>query len=86
MSNKGTALNTLLSELYPSIKAADVLTFGDGENDLSMFRVAGWSVGMISGMPVAQQEARGLSRLGNDEGGVGEVLERIFSIPEDFKP
>lgn len=43
-NNKGTALATLLEDL--AVDAASVIAFGDGDNDVSMFGVAGMSVAM----------------------------------------
>ncbi|EPY51414.1 nucleotide-sugar phosphatase [Schizosaccharomyces cryophilus OY26] len=84
--NKGTALQTITSKILPHIKNENVIAFGDGQNDLTMFGVAGWSVAVKNGMQIAIDNARAVSRVGNDEGAVGEVLERVFNIPEDYTP
>lgn len=80
--NKGTALRTLLDHLnnQPGAKQIDpssVVVFGDGENDVSMFKVAGMSVAMGNAMSVAKAAAR-YQTLTNDEGGLGKFLESVF--------
>lgn len=85
-SNKGTALQYITSNILPDVKNENVISFGDGQNDLSMFAIAGWSVAIKNGMPIAIEKAKAVSRVGNEEGAVGEVLERIFNIPEDYTP
>jgi hydroxymethylpyrimidine pyrophosphatase-like HAD family hydrolase len=80
--NKGTALITLLNHLNSlpdaqHIDPANVITFGDGENDISMFKVAGMSVAMGNAMPVAKANARWQTGT-NDEGGLGNFLESIL--------
>jgi hydroxymethylpyrimidine pyrophosphatase-like HAD family hydrolase len=79
--NKGTALRTLVkymnTNLGADIKLENVIAFGDGENDVSMFRVAGMSVAMGNAMESARREATWVTE-SNDEGGVGRFLERVF--------
>jgi len=50
-TNKGTALSKICQHLNLSSKNA--LVFGDGENDIAMFREAGYSVAMANGMAVS---------------------------------
>ncbi|EEB09377.1 nucleotide-sugar phosphatase [Schizosaccharomyces japonicus yFS275] len=85
-ANKGTALEAITGNILPHINNENVIAFGDGQNDLSMFAIAGWSVAMCNGMDIAKEKAKAISRVGNDEGAVGEVLERIFNIPADYEP
>ncbi|KAL2315541.1 Haloacid dehalogenase-like hydrolase [Schizosaccharomyces pombe] len=82
--NKGVALKNILSKIYPSISLENVLAFGDGANDVCMFELAGYSVAIRSGMPVALKAAKAISDVSSAEGAVGEVLERIYNIPPDF--
>lgn len=49
-TNKGTALEAICKHLGLSAKKS--IVFGDGENDVAMFRVAGYSVAMSNGMEV----------------------------------
>lgn len=53
-TNKGTALQTICDRL--SISPRNCLVFGDGENDIAMFRKAGYSVAMANGMEVSEAE------------------------------
>ncbi|GAA6027354.1 hypothetical protein JCM8097_002621 [Rhodosporidiobolus ruineniae] len=55
----------------------NVITFGDGENDCGMFAASGYSVSMANAMPKPKQVAK-FSTLSNNEGGVGEFLNKIF--------
>ena len=73
--NKGTSLKLICEDL--GISPDNVLAFGDGANDVAMFRVAKWSVAMGQGMQEAKAAAvfQGPT---NDEGGVGVFLDRIF--------
>jgi len=57
----------------------EVLAFGDGENDIDMFQTAGFSVAMGNAMPAATAAA-GYTTAGNDEGGVGEFIDRIWHL------
>ncbi|KAI5819117.1 HAD-like domain-containing protein [Pyronema omphalodes] len=79
--NKGTALIRLLKYWNETaaepISPENVITFGDGENDVSMFRVSGMSVAMGNAMETARSEAI-FSTDSNDEGGVGTFLEKVF--------
>jgi Cof subfamily protein (haloacid dehalogenase superfamily) len=73
--DKGVALETLLKRL--AVRREGVLAFGDGENDVSMFDVAGMPVAMGNAMDCAKQRAAWVTA-SNDEGGVGRFLERVF--------
>ncbi|KAA8910232.1 HAD-like domain-containing protein [Sphaerosporella brunnea] len=78
--NKGTALMTLVKHLNSqgaNISLENVIAFGDGENDVSMFRVAGMSVAMGNAMKSARKEAIWTTD-SNDWGGVGTFLEKVF--------
>lgn len=79
-NNKGTALIALLDYLKEQghdIKRENVIAFGDGENDVSMFHVAGMSVAMGNAMKAAREAALWTTDT-NDEGGVGTFLEKVF--------
>jgi hydroxymethylpyrimidine pyrophosphatase-like HAD family hydrolase len=80
--NKGTAVSALLEYLNAlpgaeRIGPENVIVFGDGENDIPMFKAAGMSVAMGNAMPEAKAVARWQTST-NDKGGVGEFLERVF--------
>ncbi|GAA5981640.1 hypothetical protein JCM10908_004548 [Rhodotorula pacifica] len=60
-----------------NVKAQNVITFGDGENDVGMFEAAGYSVAMANGMQKPKRVATHQTS-SNDEGGVGVFLNKIF--------
>ncbi|MCL4560908.1 MAG: Cof-type HAD-IIB family hydrolase [Chloroflexi bacterium] len=70
--NKGKALKRLAD--YLEIPLAEVMAVGDGENDLSMFKVAGTSVAMGNASPEVQQAAD-LVAPTNDEDGLAWALD-----------
>lgn len=71
--NKGAALAALADKL--GITPAEVMAFGDADNDLEMLRWAGWSFAMGNGSPSAKAAARYLAPP-NHEAGVGQMVER----------
>lgn len=79
--NKGTALTAVLKYMSAvsgeTIKPENVIAFGDGDNDVSMFHVAGMSVAMGNAMDCAKNAATWVTE-SNDDGGVGRFLERVF--------
>ncbi|KAJ8609526.1 hypothetical protein MRB53_039084 [Persea americana] len=80
--SKGIALAKIIgTETDPE----RVVAFGDGENDVSMFQVAGYSVSMANAMPIAKEHAT-CSTLSNDEGGVGVWLEKVYGFEYEEKP
>jgi hydroxymethylpyrimidine pyrophosphatase-like HAD family hydrolase len=89
-NDKGTALLAVVEHLNatrpPSarpITLDGVVAFGDGENDVPMFALAGMSVAMGNGMQAAKDRARWTTHT-NDEGGVGTFLDRVF-FPTDVE-
>lgn len=60
-----------------NISPSNVITFGDGENDVGMFRASGYSVSMANAMPLPKSVAS-YATDSNNEGGVGVFLDRIF--------
>ncbi|POY74876.1 hypothetical protein BMF94_2149 [Rhodotorula taiwanensis] len=60
-----------------NVKAENVITFGDGENDVGMFEAAGYSVAMANGMKKPKRVATHQTS-SNDDGGVGKFLNKIF--------
>lgn len=73
--SKGTALAGLLAEM--GLSAANVVAFGDGENDVEMLRLAGMGVAMGNAMAVVKDSADSVT-LTNDEDGVAVALERLI--------
>jgi len=74
-ASKGDALQAACAHL--GISTAEVVAFGDSENDIEMFRVAGASVAM--GQADARTKAAATTVTGrNDEAGVAQAIERLL--------
>ncbi len=71
-ANKGSALRWLCGHL--GVDAADVIAFGDGDNDLSMLREAGDGVAMANAIPEVLAAADHVT-LSCDDAGVAAYLE-----------
>lgn len=68
-----------------NVKAENVLTFGDGENDVGMFEAAGYSVAMANGMKKPKVVATHQT-VSNDDGGVGVFLNKVFRPEHSDEP
>jgi hydroxymethylpyrimidine pyrophosphatase-like HAD family hydrolase len=79
--HKGEALRQICESLG-TVTPEQGLAFGDGENDIDMFRTAGYSVAMGNAMPAAVAAAK-YTTTRNDEGGVGNFLEKVWNVPRD---
>ena len=74
--NKGAALKFLTS--YLTIDLADVLAFGDQENDLEMLKLSGKSIAMGNAAPAVKKIADTLTKT-NEEAGVAYILNDYLS-------
>lgn len=74
--NKGAALKFLTS--YLNIDLADVLAFGDQENDLEMLKLSGKSIAMGNAAPAVKKIADTLTKT-NEEAGVAYILNDYLS-------
>ena len=75
-ANKGQAL--LSTCHYLDIDPADVVAFGDAENDISMFEIAGASVAMGQADERVKSAASKITSA-NTEGGVAEIIDSLLS-------
>jgi len=75
--SKGEGLNFVLDFL--SLKADEVIAFGDEENDLPMLSAAGFSVAPANAKDAVKARA-GLVVGANDEEGVAAFLEDFFNL------
>ena len=75
--NKGTGLLKLCELIDIDIK--DTIVLGDGANDVDIFKVAGFSIAMGSGSPLAK-EAADYVTTGLHEDGVMNALEHLKLI------
>jgi Cof subfamily protein (haloacid dehalogenase superfamily) len=71
--DKGRLIGLLSERL--AIPREEILVLGDMENDLEMFRVAGFSVAMGNAADVVKQVASGVTS-SNDEDGFAAAIER----------
>lgn len=72
--SKGNAVKSICE--YLKITTEEIITIGDGENDISMFEITPNSVAMANAVPLAKEKAK-YQTLSNDENGVAIVLEKI---------
>lgn len=75
--NKGEALLWLSD--YLGVDRRNTVAFGDGNNDMSMLRAAGYGVAMGNAAPTVKETA-GYCTASNVEDGVAVFLERTFPI------
>lgn len=73
--DKAQSLARLLDRT--GIKREEMMACGDGYNDLSMIRYAGWGVAMANAMEEVK-EAADYVTLSNDEDGVGAAIEKFI--------
>jgi hypothetical protein len=78
-ASKGAALQSACGFL--GLNTRDVVAFGDAENDIEMFRVAGASVAMGQAEPEVKAMATTVT-LRNDEAGVARAIERLLANGE----
>ena len=74
-ANKGEAL--LASWQHLGIQPAQVITFGDAENDIEMFKVSGASVAMGQASDAVKAAATVVTAA-NTEDGVAQTIDRIL--------
>jgi HAD superfamily hydrolase (TIGR01484 family) len=75
-ASKGAALESACRFL--ELSPRDVVAFGDAENDIEMFKVAGASVAMGQAEPEVKAMATTVT-LRNDEAGVARAIERLLA-------
>ncbi len=73
-TSKGTALAEVARRL--GVPIDEIVTLGDMENDVSMFRNSGFSIAMGNATDEVKRAASAVTR-GNDEDGFAEAIERI---------
>ncbi len=73
--SKGHAVKAVCE--YFGFTADEIITIGDGENDVSMFKQTPNSVAMGNALPMIKEKASFVTT-SNDEDGVAKVLERLY--------
>ena len=81
--SKGNAVKAVCE--YFEIKPVEIVTIGDGENDLSMFELTPNSVAMGNSLPEIKEKANYVTA-SNDEDGVAKVLGFIIKVNENEMP
>lgn len=76
-STKGKGLSLVFEKNNWDLK--DLIVFGDGENDISMFEVAGKAVAMENGFDTVKAKADDICKT-NDEDGVAIYLENLYDL------
>ncbi len=72
--SKGSAVRKVCE--YFNLKADEIVTIGDGENDISMFELTPNSVAMGNASDFVKSKANSIT-LSNEEDGVAKVLEKL---------
>lgn len=72
----------ILQEIW-GIKDSEVVTFGDGGNDVEMLRQAGFGFSMANAMPVAKAAAS-YSTVSNNEEGVLKIIDKVLAGEAPF--
>ena len=75
--NKGVGLAGLASAL--GLPLAEMVAFGDGENDVEYLSMAGLGVAMRNGHARAKAAARAVTAHSNDDDGIGRHLDAMLA-------
>lgn len=75
--SKGFTANILAQ--YYNVDIRDIIAFGDEMNDLELLQNVGYGIAMKNGNNNLKTNARGITHLTNDEGGVGDYLEKLLN-------
>lgn len=76
-ATKGIALKNLLKE--KKISLDETMTIGDNLNDLSMIKIAKYSVAMKNANQTLKDNAKYITQNNNDNSGVGEIIIKLVS-------
>lgn len=74
--NKGNSLKRVASIL--KIKKENVISFGDGHNDIEMLKYANYPFAMKNGSSLLKKEIKSVTKYTNDEDGVVKTLQELF--------
>lgn len=76
-ADKGAGLTALLDELH--FQPHQVMVFGDGGNDIPMFKVAKYAVAMANAPAFVKAAASAVTTQPNDHGGAYSFLQTVFA-------
>ncbi|MFD1466207.1 Cof-type HAD-IIB family hydrolase [Lapidilactobacillus mulanensis] len=65
---------------YFNIPVADIIAFGDEQNDREMLTNVGWGVAMANGAPAIKSLAKDVTTLTNDQDGLADYLAHYLAI------
>lgn len=71
----------LLAQYY-NVDIRDVIAFGDEMNDINMIKNVGYGIAMKNGNRILKTFCRGITHLDNNNGGVGDYLEKLLAGKE----
>jgi Cof subfamily protein (haloacid dehalogenase superfamily) len=83
LANKGKALESLSNHL--GIAPDRILVFGDGENDIEMFKFAGYGICMSNACLNLKAIAHKVSPFSNNEEGVHKEIEKLLQLENSLK-
>ena len=72
--SKGNAVHAMCK--YLDLKKEEIITIGDGENDISMFNITPNSIAMGNSLECVKKHAKYITA-SNDEDGVAKALEKL---------
>ena len=78
LSDKAHALGKVLE--YLNIESKDTTVFGDGLNDIGMFKLAGTSIAVNNALDSVKKEATIVLEESNDEDAVAKYLHRTIKV------
>lgn len=76
-TTKAAGLQNLTAHL--GLNASQVVAFGDGDNDISMFKWAGYSFAMAHGWPDALANAAQISPAGAPESALARAIDQLLA-------
>lgn len=76
-TSKGASIEKI-AEHY-NIKKEDIIVFGDAENDVEMFKIAGVSIAMSNGKESLKKHASYVTKKDNDHNGIYHTLKVYFN-------
>ena len=76
-SDKGSAIKRIVDKL--NIQPESIMAFGDSLNDATMLKYAGVSYALLSGNDAAKNAAKNITKVGNNEGGVGLAIKEYLT-------
>ena len=75
-TTKDKAVEIIMNKL--NIGRENIITIGDGENDINMIKMAEYGVSMLNAPDNVKKSARFITKCDNNHDGVGKVIEEIL--------